>query len=177
MGPSFGLIVRASPSRSKPYKSTMRGIFLANRLRIPHFILSDFVTDSDSANDASRESCMSLSLLKVSILSVSKNTPTGVGRFLRLRTVAIVSTTFRPKRETDFVMILVILPALQSSSIRIKSFLRLMLVAEIPSSANVKQGLKKFCKQIVNNVEKKKQTPNIAGFAQSRGYSTSVSKQ
>ncbi|MDE6993925.1 MAG: hypothetical protein K2P41_05810, partial [Lachnospiraceae bacterium] len=70
-----------------------------------------------------------------------------------------------------------ILPRLQAAIIFLNSTRFFMLVPVIPSSANVKQGLKKFCKQIVNNVEKKKQTPNIAGFAQSRGYSTSVSKQ
>ena len=72
-------------------------------------------------------------LSSVSMFSFSKVTPTPFS--LSLRTVVRVSTVLRAKRLTDLVMIRSIMPAMASSIMRLKFFLRLVLVPVMPSSA------------------------------------------
>ena len=99
---------------------------------MPHVTFSDMLLDSSCARELIIVMSSSPLLSRVWIFSFSKNTP--IPFSFSLRTVVRVSTVFRAKRETDFVIMRSIFPAKASAIMLLKPSRFFVLVAEIPSS-------------------------------------------
>ena len=111
---------------------------LLNRLWMPHFTFSEILRLSSCAKEARSESISSPSSENELMRSFSNRTSTPMD--LRWRTVSKRSTVFLANRLIDLVIIMSMLPASQSSIIRLNSSRFLVLVPEIPSSAKIPEN-------------------------------------